>query len=263
VQSVEPTKLKNWFKEGLVESFDVFIKPREMNEGYEKTMAEIQAVLTSNRLFKAMPIGCAFGALFWQGSIFDEFGRNLEKYLTGKRALIVNKRVYITAMQLANQRTAVVNQSSPASISPGARIDRLIEEATVCPFPKLGLWLAQALKEHSFKFDDDLEVLDSALRARCASAIDAAFKDAEAAHRKEPQDTSPAEAKRIAKALFQQDSFATLRNLREHLALALAGAVPSQEREKFKALLLNEIRAEFDRAFMAIASTEPVQAAKK
>ena len=227
-------------------------------------MAEIQAVLTNNRQFKAQPIGIALGAHFWQGNIIDEFQKNLE--LTSKdraAAASVSKRVYIMVKQLAHQRQVAVSPSAPAFDSPGALIDTLIEDATVCPFPQLGLWLAQALKKHSLAFDGDLGVLDSTLRAKCAASIDAAFSDAGAARPNVLQTTSLAEAQRFAKALFQQDSFATLQNLREHLALAFAGVVPGEKREEFKALLMNELRAEFDRAFMATASTEPVQAKKE
>ena len=42
LQSVELIKLKNWLKEGLVESFEVIYK-RE--NGYDESMAEIQALL--------------------------------------------------------------------------------------------------------------------------------------------------------------------------------------------------------------------------
>ena len=91
---------------------------------------------------------------------------------------------------------------------------------------------------------------------RCAPSAQSpstpAFNDVETARRKGLQATIQAEAQRIAKALFQADSFATPRDLREHLALALAGPVRAEIREKFKALLLLEMKAEFARAFEAI-----------
>jgi hypothetical protein len=259
---VDLAKLKDWLKKGSVEFLDFAIVPvlKPEADTHQNMMAEITPLLTSKRQLVAISIGTAFGALFWRGARVHEFGTKLEEYLTrrdSKAAMAVSKYVYIRAMQFTHERQAAINQSSlvphaPASNSPGARIDKLIQAAIICPFPKLGLWLAEGLKKNSIKHSD-LDALETALRDRFATAIDAAFNDAEG-HRNQFQVTGSAEAGRIAQALFGPDSFATLQSLREHLTLALDGVVSKEEREEFKAQLLLHMRAEFVRAFGRIVN---------
>ena len=247
---VDLAVLKDWLKKGSVESLSA--RPILVEaDAHEKRMEELRPVLTNNRQRAAMPMGIAFGSLFCHGATIDAFGTTFGGYLTRRAwyaVMIVNKRVYIKAMQIAHERWVPY---APASNSPGAGIDKLIQKAIVRPFSQLALWLAEGLRQHAVK-PGDLDALDAALRTECAAAIDAAFNDVETARRNELQTTSQAEAQRIAQTLFQPDSFATPRDLREHLALALAGPVPAQGREEFKKRLLFEMKAEFARMFEAI-----------
>ena len=257
---IDVAALKDWLEKGSVESLKIaHASGLEIDAVAYKFMAELRPVLTNNRQLAAMPMGTAFGTLFW-GPRVDAFGMKVGGDLTRRdwyAVMIVNKRVYIKAMQIAHERQAETNQSAlvpyaPASSSPGVEIDALIQAAIARPFPQLGIWLAEGLRQHAVK-PGDLDALDAALHAKCAVAIDAAFNDVETARRNELQTTSQAEAQRIAQTLFQPDSFATPRDLREHLALALAGPVPThEEREEFKKKLLFEMKAEFARMFEAI-----------
>ena len=87
------------------------------------------------------------------------------------------------------------------------------------------------------------------MRVKLATAVDAAFDDAEA-RQNQPQIIADRDkAGRIVNELFGPSSTAIFASLPHELSSALGGVVPREDREKFKSFLLDFMSEEILRAF--------------